>query len=220
VLCFLLGAVVLQAVFVGSTLALSRTLGARVSAASIGMPRLKTFQVGEMKLSLGALPLTGWVQFPGRALGDLERGPGTWRQLSLAVRLAITIVPWLAILSLAVLCIGPERAVRSIAHAVPQVLFVVDTTPLMRAFLQLLATAPISTVIGVMLAKSVTFNLLPIGSLAGSAVVHEIATTRLPAPSDEEEKPQVAWHVGSMIFLMVWIFGRFLWGLGHALLQP
>jgi hypothetical protein len=217
VLSFLFAAFVLQVVFVGSTLALSRALRARVRAVALGTPTLVRFEVGALRVAIGALPVVAWVEFPGRAPGDPDRGPGTWRRLSLGARLVVIIGPLIATFVVAPLLLGPARAAGSFAHAVPQLLLVVDASPLVRGFLHLLATEPLAVVVGVACAKATAFNLLPLATLAGGAVLREVVDAFRGAENDGDAAPGVAWPLVSMLFVLVWVVGRFAWGLVHAL---
>jgi hypothetical protein len=215
VLSVLFAALVLQVVFVGSTLALSRALQARVRAVALGMPTVLSFTVATVKVAIGVLPLLAWVEFPGRAPGDPEEGLGTWRRLSLGARLALIVAPWIATLVLATLLLGPARAAGSFAHVVPQLLVVVDLTPLVRGFLHVLATERLAIVVGIVCAKATAFNLLPLASLAGGAVLRELAGA-VRGASDRDAMPGVAWPVVSLLVLLVWVVGRLAWGLVDA----
>jgi hypothetical protein len=213
VLALLCAMLAVHAVFLATTCVLARLLGARIREVSMGAPKLVRFTVRGVKVVLGPVPLTASIEFPGRAPEDAEQGPGTWRELGLGTRLLLVLAPSIVTFALAILCLGQARALASIAHALPQLLIVIDTTPLTRDFLHLLATAPIAVVIGVVMAKAVALNLLPLGGLAGGGAISE-----LTGGVNSDGPKKVAWMIASILFTLLWIGGRFAWGLVHALL--
>jgi membrane-associated protease RseP (regulator of RpoE activity) len=210
-----LAALIQTVIFVSSTYALLVTLGGRARGVSLGFVRVVRFNAVGVKVQLGLLPFGGSVEIAGLAPGDADDDPGSWRHLGLRRRLTVIAGPWLLTLALAVLCLGPARALRSAAHGVPQTLLVLDTTPLVRGFLGVLAAAPFSTALGVVCAKALALNLLPLGTLAGGRLVQEIIQASGFRGKATEDKPSVLWHMASIIFLL-YVAGRMAWGFFRA----
>jgi hypothetical protein len=203
--------------FVATTLALARVVGARASAAQIGAGRVARLKISGVQVDLGLLPGLSSVTMVGRAPDDTDDNPGSWRRLGLARRLIVLLGPWAVTLLIAVICLSPSRAFTSFARAVPQILFVLDTTPLVRGFLRVMASEPIFIVLGVVCAKLTAMNLLPLPSLAGGAALRELFGARKPPVKDEKDAtPGVLPVVGGLV-LFLYIAGRFAWGLIQAL---
>jgi membrane-associated protease RseP (regulator of RpoE activity) len=212
-----LAVLLLHVVFLASSWIIGVRAGARVRVVSLGTPTVKRFERGDTKIMLGLLPILAYVSFAGLNPLDEDSGPGDWRRLPLARRVLILLVPWIATFVIAVLCVGPARAARSGAHAVVQLAVVLDTTPLVRGFLHLLATEPLAVVAGVVAAKMTAFNLLPLPSLAGGRALGELVAAATRAPGATKDPPKPLWALLSMLVVFVWCFGRFAWGLWHAL---
>jgi Zn-dependent protease len=85
------------------------------------------------------------------------------------------------------------------------------------SILRLLATEPLTIAVGVVCAKATAFNLLPLATLAGGAVLREVVDAFRGAENDGDAAPGVAWPLVSVLFMLVWVAGRFAWGLVHAL---
>jgi membrane-associated protease RseP (regulator of RpoE activity) len=202
-------------VFVASTCALLAALGGRARGISVGLGRVIRFQAAGVKVQLGLLPFNGFVEIAGLAVGDVDRDPGSWSRLGLGRRLAVLAGPWLVTFALAVLCLGPARALTSSARAVPQMVLVLDTTPLVRAFLGVLAAEPFPIALGVVCAKTAAFNLLPLGTLAGGRLIHEIVQALRSSGQAAEDKPSVLGFAASMIFLL-YTAGHLAWGFLRA----
>jgi hypothetical protein len=210
-----LAMVVHLVLFVLPAWALLAAAGGRARRVSIGLVRVAGFPVAGVKVELGLLPITSFVDVVGMAPTDHDDEPGSWRTLSLLRRIAVLVAPWLLILVVAVLCLGPGRALTSAARAPSQLLLVLDTTPLIRGFFRVLAAEPFTVALGVLCAKSAPFNLLPFGSLAGGRVVQEIAGALRPAKAEGDAKPSAFWFVTQAI-LTLYVAGRLLWGAFHA----
>jgi hypothetical protein len=204
--------------FVLSTWAITTALGGRATAVHIGTPRVFRFKLAGIDIELGLLPGVASVTLLGRGPVDTYDGPGSFRRLGLAKRLTIIVAPWLLTLLVAVLCLAPSRAFSSFANAFPQILFVLDPTPLVRGFLRLLRTEPISISVGVLFAKVAAMNLLPLLGLAGGAALQEIAATFRPPVKPGEEAPRALWTSISMLVILFFITGRFVYGFIRALL--
>jgi hypothetical protein len=205
-------------VFVLSTWAITAALGGRAKGVHLGAPRVFRFNLAGSDIELGLLPIAASVTLLGRGPADTYDGPGSFRRLGLPRRLTILLAPWILTLLVAVLCLGPARAFTSFANAFHQVLFVLDTTPLVRGFLRVLRAEPWPIVVGVLCAKLTAMNLLPLSALAGGAALHEIAITLRPPAKPEDEAPRAPWLILSMLFVFLFIGGRFIYGLFRALL--
>lgn len=204
-------------VFVLSTWTITTTLGGRAKGVHLGAPRVFRFKLAGSDIELGLLPIVASVTLLGRGPADTYEGPGSFRRLGLPKRLTILLGPWVLTLLVAVLCLGPARAFRSFANAFSQILFVLDTTPLVRGFLRVLRAEPWSSVVGVLCAKLTAMNLLPLSALAGGAALHEIAVTLKPPAKPEDEATGARWLILSMLFVFLFIGGRFAYGLFRAL---
>jgi len=204
--------------FALSTWAITAALGGRATAARLGVLRVFRFKRAGSEVEIGLLPLSVSVTLLGRGPTDTYDGPDSFRRLGLGRRLAITLAPWALTLLVAVVCLAPARAFASFAHAFPQLLFVLDPTPLVRGFLRLVTAEPWFVVVGVLYAKVTAMNLLPLWTLAGGAALQEIAVTLRPPSKPEGEAPPAAWAVTSMLFLLFFIGGRFAYALVRALL--
>lgn len=206
-----------MALFVCTTWALSVAVGGRVTEVRLGFPRVLRLKAGGGEVRLGLLPLGASVSLLGRAPADPADGPGNWRGLSLVRRLIVLLGPWVATVAVAVLCLGPTRALGSMARALPQLLFVLDLTPLIRGFLGVLRGDPWPVTLGVVLAKLAAFNLLPLPTLAGGAALHEIWSMRRSPGGQEAPEAGGPWLAVSMLFLFFYMGGRLAWGWWHAL---
>jgi hypothetical protein len=181
--------------FAASCFGLAQLLGAQVRAVRIGAGPSFRFQVGTTELTLGALPVSSWAEPRGRAKPE----EGNWWQLSLARRLAITVGPFAAYAAVALLLLGPTRAGASIAHGFHQIFVQLDLTGTVRAFLALARSAPLTVIVGVLLAKVFVAN----AATAVGAVAHELG----------RRWPAVILYFASGL----WISGRLIWGFFHAL---
>jgi hypothetical protein len=181
--------------FAAACFSLAQLLGAQVRAVRIGAGPFLRFQVGTTELSLGALPVSSWAEPRGRA----EPEQGNWWQLSLARRLAITVGPFAAYAAVALLLLGPMRASASIAHGFHQLFVQLDLTGPVRSFLALARSAPLTVIVGVLFAKVFVANVpTAVGGLA-----HELG----------RRWPAVVLYFASGL----WISGRLIWGVWHAL---
>ncbi len=217
-LLFYLAALAQTSLFVLSTWAITAAVGGRAKAVHLGFPRVVRFKLAGSDIELGLVPTVASVTLLGRGPGDTYDGPGSFRRLGLARRLAILLGPWLLTLLIAVLCLAPARAFASFANAFPQLLFVLDPTPLVRGFLRILRTEPWVITLGVLCAKSTAMNLLPLWTLAGGGALQEVAATFRPPAKPGDEAPRALWPVLSMLFAIFFIGGRFVYGLIRALL--
>jgi len=196
------GAILAQMiVFVACSWGLAAALGARVIDVMMGAPGLVRFRAGGVAVRIGLVPGAS-LGFAGRG-NDCGDDPRGWRRLPLARRLAIVVGPWLVSCAIAVALLG-GRALTSIAHGFVQVLYPLDPTPLVRRFVELAAHAPMTVVLGLVLAKLTAMNLLPLPSLAGGGVIDEL---RGGAPA------RGGWTMAGTLFVMLYIAGRFLYAL-------
>ncbi|MEO7731965.1 MAG: hypothetical protein ABIY55_13405 [Kofleriaceae bacterium] len=202
----LIGAAVLHvALFTGTTWWLLRALGGHATEAAFGMPALIKRRVGTTTVSIGPIP-TGSVTILGRMGDEPASDPRDWRHLKLGKRLAILCVPWLLVIAIAMGCLGPRHAASSFAHGVTQLLLVLDLTPLVRRFFALAAVNPVSVTLGLLFAKSVALNLLPVPGLAGGGLILELVPGRRPG-----------WMLaGSLV--MLWVTVRLVYALIRLLI--
>jgi hypothetical protein len=176
---------VVNLVWTVASLALFRLVGARVTEVTYGpLPISLTRTIGGVKTELTPLPSAA-IRVLGRGPEDRDDSARSWRRLSLARRLTALIGPWVVVLGLPCALLGPAHAVRSFAHGVQQLLFVLDLTPLVRAFRHVIEVAPFATTLGVVCAKAIAVSVLPAIGTAGSGVLAELArpakTGRAPA---------------------------------------
>lgn len=179
-----------QALFVVVAYSVAIAAGAVVQDVAIGGPPLVRLRVRKVVVGFGPLP-SGWVNTSGASRGEM----------SLGRRLAIRLVPWVILLLVAVACLGPGNALRSFGVGFQQIVLVVDPRPLVAAFFELANVAPVHVTFGLLLTKLVAVNLLPFSPLAGGAVLDECA---------RRERPRW-WLALSLVFVFVWIVGRFAW---------
>jgi hypothetical protein len=189
--------------FVALSVGLARVAGARIDAIAIGTPPLVRVKTARRVVQLGPFP-SGSVELHGRAAVDDDGAPGGWKRLGLARRLLVILGPWLLLMIVAVALLGPAHALRSFVHAFDQVLFTVDVTPLVRRFLDLVATAPITTTAGIVLAKMVAVNLLPAVGFAGANTIVELLGPRVP-------RWFATYGVIALFVVTLWVLPRFGW---------
>jgi hypothetical protein len=201
--------VVSTAIWTASAWALNLAVGARVTEVAFGpLPIAITRTVRGVKIKLSPWPSSS-LALLGRAPDDRDDSPRSWRRLGLGRRLVAVLAPWLPVLAIAVVTLGPARAVASSIHAVHQLLFVLDPTPLARGFVRLAAAAPFAITVGVVCAKLGAFNLLPVPPLAGGGAISEVARTLRP---DRGATPLGrAWMIAGML-VMLFVVAR----LGYA----
>lgn len=202
--------------FAGLTYALLAAMGGRAHTVSVGTPRLIRFRAGGVNVEIGALPLVAHVQIVGLLPGDEDDRPGSWRHLGLARRLAVLAAPWPLLLAIAALCLGPQRALGSFAHAPAQAVLPLDATPLVRGLLAVMAAGPFPVVLGVVCAKLAAFNLLPLPTLAGGRMLGELARSLRGRREEAEERPSALPTLVSML-LLLGAAVRLGWGVVHAL---
>lgn len=193
------------ALFTGLTWGLLVAVGGHATEAAFGTPALLHRRVGETKVSMGPIP-TGAVTILGRMADDPATDARDWRHLGLGRRLAVLLIPWLVVLGIAMLCLGPRHAITSFARGAYQLLFVLDLTPLVRRFLALAQAHPFHVTLGVLFAKSTALNLLPVPGLAGGGVILEILNVR-----------RSAWMVTGAA-VMLYVTARLLYALARALI--
>jgi membrane-associated protease RseP (regulator of RpoE activity) len=192
-------------VFTGATWGLLAAAGGRATAVNFGSPGLIRWRSGETTVKVGPWPV-GSVEIFGRLADEPATDPRDWRNLSVARRLAVCIVPWLLVFAIAVACLGPGRAGTSFVHGVYQLLFVLDLTPPVRRLFALMTSAPIHVGLGLVLAKSTALNALPFPGLAGGGVIMELVG-----------KPRLPWMLfGTLVMLFVTV--RVVYALVHVLI--
>ena len=187
-------------VFAATSWALARLVGARVTSIALGAPSV-TIRRREPAIRLGLIP-NGAVELYGRAPDTDDSDPRSWKRLGLGRRLLVLAGPWLITLGVAAACLGPARALRSFGRGVEQLLLVVDLAPLVRAFVDWIAAAPLAAVAGVVFAKLTAANTVFV--LGG--VLQELASPRWPGWLR-------AYQLASFLFVFLWIGGRLAWAL-------
>jgi hypothetical protein len=185
--------------------AVARLVGARVTVIGIGTPASVRIRAGEPEMWVGPLP-SGFIELHGRAPDADDGDPRSWKRLGLASRLLVLLGPWGVAFAIAIVCVGPARAFRSLARGFEQLLLTVDVAPLVRSFLDMVASAPLSTTFGVVLAKMVAGNLLPFGGFAGGGAIQELLSPRPP-------RALRIYLTVTMLLAMLWIAGRFGWAI-------
>ena len=202
----LIGAAALHvALFTGTTWWLVTALGGHATEAAFGTPALIKRRVGATTVSLGPIP-TGSVTILGRMGDQPANDPRDWRHLGLGTRLAILFVPWLLVIAIAIGCLGPHHAATSFAHGVAQLLLVLDLTPLVRRFFALAAVNPVQVTIGLLFAKSVALNLLPVPGLAGGGLILELM-----------RRPRPGWMLAGTL-VMLYVSVRLMYALVRVLI--
>ena len=198
-------AMVIQVVFIIMSYAFTVALGGRVVDMNIGSPKLFSFRVRGSTVNVGPLPTASLTMFGADARDSREQR--AWFALSRGRRVLIRIGPWLAMLLLAMVCIGPMPALRSFARGFYQLLFIVDLTPLVRELLAIVDAAPAYVTFGILLTKMTAVSLLPVAGAAGGGAIDEMRNN--PASA--------TWMIVSMLGLLAWIGGRVVWAFALAL---
>lgn len=190
----------------------ARAVGALITEVGLGMPALLAVRRAAPRIRVGPIP-GAYVELLGRVDHDHDHDPRSWRRRPLAARLVVLLAPWACALAVAVACLGPAPALRTFARGFDQILFTVDVTPLVRALLDVAAHAPLHDTVGIVFAKLTAMNLLPLGGLAGSGLLQELATR------DGQPPPRAlqAWITTTMLVTLVWIGGRFGWAVIQVL---
>jgi len=187
--------------------------GARVEVVRLGFSKLAQVKIRGVEVHVGPIP-GGSVELAGFAGAEYD-APDSWWRLGRIARVLVMVVPWLVIALIAIACLGIERAQRSFIHAFGQLLVELDTTPLVHGFLDVARQESSAVVVGVVSAKFLAINLLP---LPGSVLRNIVRELRIP-PGVPPPKPQpqvLALIVGVLLFLH--IAGRLLWGFVNALI--
>jgi hypothetical protein len=210
ILFLYIGLAAVEITFLVTAFAATAAVGGRMRSAAFGTLRVRTFRAAGVEMRLGVLPVLSWVLPAGMGLLDSDDGPGSWRRISLPGRLSVVLAPWAVIMTVAVLCLGMDRAAASFVRAPAQIVGV-DST-LVRGFFRVVGAEPFSVTLGVMCAKMSAFNLLPLPNLSGGLALREIVTT--VRPSDESQDQ--AWarvRAVSMIVVAAYLLGRLAWAL-------
>lgn len=174
----LIGVVLLHIViFTATTWSLLAAVGGHATEAAFGTPALIKRRIRDTTVTFGPIP-NGAVTILGRMADEPVTDPRDWRRLGLGKRLVVLAAPWLIVFAIAILCLGASRAITSFVHGLYQGLFVLDVTPLVRRLFALAATSPIYVTLGIVFAKSLAINLLPIPGLAGGGLILELAGSR------------------------------------------
>jgi membrane-associated protease RseP (regulator of RpoE activity) len=203
---------------VGSMALAGLLLGATLEEVSwfYGPPYIR-FRIGQVNCRFGLIPFGGYARFKGEQTprkameeplfaADLE--PPGFNDLHPLRRAATMASGCLALLILAVGCVGVRRAVLSLARgfvqAVPFAPWTPDWVPTGRELaghvLSLFQTAPFGIVLGVLAAKLAAFNLLPVPPLNGGHIVMTFIDWHKKLP---EKVTETITYMG--IFLSLWV---------------
>lgn len=180
-------ALVTSALFSGITAITARALAVRVRVAALFIgPPLVRFGIASIPIHLNAVPLPlAYVAFEPTG-DDPERTE--LDDASRARRVAIVLVPWIAIALLCCALLGPEPALHSIANGFVQavagpIMPASTGSSLVARLVSLAAHEPWHVFAARVATKLVAFNLLPLPSLAGFAFVWELLRpASRPAP--------------------------------------
>jgi hypothetical protein len=174
----LVGVALLHVVlFTGMTWWLVTAVGGHATEAAFGSPALVKRRLRDTTVTLGPIP-TGSVAILGRVGDEPVTDPRDWRRIGLGKRLVVLLAPWVVIFAIAITCLGASRAATSFVHGLYQVVFVLDLTPLARRLFALAAASPIHVTLGLVFAKSMAVNVLPIPGLAGGGLIQELLGIR------------------------------------------
>lgn len=131
--------------------------------------------------------------------------PGDWRDLDLGARLAILAGPWLCFGMLALALLPAPRAVGAFVSTYAQLMPWHDAKGLWEGFFRSLRTQSIDVVLGVVAAKYVAVNLLPLPSLAGGQILSELATELCGARAPMARVVTSLRVVSTLVVLAMWI---------------
>lgn len=167
---------VLAAAALGLSLHLAATalvgvlLGARIEEGRFGFGP-KVVVARSPVVSVGCVPLGGWVRFVGAVETPGESAPpDAFLDLSRLRRAVISIAGPLAVLAVSAALLGPLAAVESAGETPRQLLGILSPDTLRTCFGAIAAMPPLALLGGV-LAKLAMVNLLPIPTLAGGDFV-------------------------------------------------
>jgi hypothetical protein len=200
-------------VFAGATAGLLRLVGGRTTAIDLSSPALIPVRRAAPRIRLGPVPVGIVHIFGAGEPAEVEIGERDWRGLGLARQLIVIVGPWLALGAAAIALLGPAHAARSFGSAIDQLVFTLDPTPIVRRFFAVAAAATLPVTVGILLAKLVVLNLLPLGTLAGGKVVGVIAG------AGRREPPKVVqiWLVLTAVFVLLYFGARFAYALIRAI---
>lgn len=172
--------------FVSLTAALGRSMGARIRVAGLFVgPRVAGARILSVPVQVNAVPLPmGYVAFAHTGLEDQPEHTH-FHDLPRLRRVVIAAGPWLSILLVCGLLLGPELAWESTARAFPQLvlgaLFPNDVgRPLVAALVQLATSEPWPVLAARLWTKIAAFNLLPLPGLVGFSLPYELLRGKGP----------------------------------------
>jgi hypothetical protein len=200
-------------VFAGVTAGLLRLVGGRTTAVDLGSPAMIPVRRAAPRIRMGPVPVGGVHMLGAGEPAEVEIGEHDWRGLGLARQLIVIVGPWLALGAAVIALLGPTHAARSFGSAIDQLVFTLDPTPLVRRFFALAAAAPLRVTVGVVLAKLVVLNLLPLGTLGGGKVVGAIAG----AGRREPPKAVQLWLALTAVFVLLYFGARFAYAFIRAI---
>ncbi|WP_224363027.1 hypothetical protein [Hyalangium versicolor] len=168
-------------------------------------PSLFSFRLLGMRWSFGPLPSGNSVSFtPDGAPEETEENP--FLRLSFPRRLLAISAGVLGMLLIAVVCLSPARALQSCLSGFEQLVNVPRAAERVEAFLSLRPLG-FRTSLGVMAAKLVALNLLPLPPLAGYMLLREVVG-KLRGQRPQGMPPLPVW--GFVIYMVLWT--GWVWG--------
>jgi membrane-associated protease RseP (regulator of RpoE activity) len=189
-------AVVIVALLVASVLvhpilvvAIATRAGVAIERVGLGVgPLVAARRVLGRRVEVRALPLGSWVAFAPSASG----ASGSAERTSLddaprARRIAVALGPWLVVALVSAVLIGPTASLEAIGSGLFEVVlgglvFWSVGVERIAAVARALALLPVTTLVGLALAKVTAWNLLPLPGLAGGMAVESIVSAKLPRP--------------------------------------
>jgi membrane-associated protease RseP (regulator of RpoE activity) len=159
-----------------------KALGAEVEEISLfGGPTIARIRLGGTLWVVNLVPGLGThVKFRVKGSDELSKG---FNDLHPLHRILVIATGSLALVAVALACLGPMGGTRSIWHGFREVVRgglapVVTGAPLVRSLLQLIRVSPSSTSLGIVAAKMAAFNLLPLLPLDGGQILWNLAQWR------------------------------------------
>ena len=201
-------AALLNVLYLASVLLAARIAGVRVERLGLGFgPKLVDRAMGSLQLEVRLVPLSSWAAIEGML--DDEGPPRGFRALHPVARVGLLLGGWALPLLLAVVLLGPAHALASVGATYGQMVTGLDVREgerLWRVFLAL----PLVPAAGVLAAKTVAFNLLPLPTLTGGRVLDTLLTWRRPRSLLPAGAQAALMAVGMLALLG----GLVMWGRG------
>lgn len=205
-----LACLVVNVTFCAVTVLVARPLGGRIGHVGIFLgPPVLRFSFPRAPVRVGAVPVpAGYVHFEAAPRdGDPDRTQ--LEDLSRGRRIAIILLPWLAVALAVVAVLGPTLGLGAIGRGFVQ-LFAGAASPnvtgraLVAALVELAETAPFHVLAALVAAKLVAFNLLPLPGLAGRAFLLELSGRSYRAPLPKWLSLPSAVVMAALTLLWLW----------------